>query len=78
MQSKYLGTKGSIGKKGIEEIEEGLPFSPGFVLSHRDLACRELLLLVLKHRNLLLLSANCLLGSNPLVVLRPRLRQLGL
>lgn len=34
MQSKYLGNKGSMGKKEIEEIEEGLPFSPGFVLSH--------------------------------------------
>jgi hypothetical protein len=34
--------------------------------------------LVLQHRNLLLLSANFLLESKPLVVLRLRLRQLGL
>jgi hypothetical protein len=47
-------------------------------MSNRDLACRELLLLVLQHRNLLFLSANFLLESKPLVVLRLRLRQLGL
>jgi hypothetical protein len=47
-------------------------------MSNRDLACRELLLLVLQHRNLLPLSTNCLLESKPLVVLRLRLRQLGL
>ena len=48
------------------------------VMGNRDLACSELLLVVLKYRDLLFLSTDLLIENKPLLVLGLHLRQLGI
>ena len=56
-----------------------LPRCVTHVMANRDLACRELLLLALEYRDLLLLSTDLLLENKPsLLVLHAHFRQLGL
>ena len=55
-----------------------LPCCVTEVMANRDLACSELLLVVLKYRDLLFLSTDLLLEMQPLLVLVLDLRQLGL
>ena len=46
-------------------------------MTNGDLACCELLVLVLEYRDLLFLSTDFLLENKPLLVLHAHLRQLG-